>query len=99
MSIVARQAKVVSSPNAYYESMTPLWIRTRALCSGERFVKDIDAVIDVVTFSNLLLPFSPSMTQEQYNFYKAEAEVPGVTASFSKMLVGGLLDVENLSKF
>ena len=31
------------------------------------------------------------MTQTQYNFYKAEAELPGITAQFSKLLVGGLL--------
>jgi hypothetical protein len=31
------------------------------------------------------------MSQKQYNFYKAEAELPGITAQFSKMLVGGLL--------
>lgn len=41
----------------------------------ERFVKDYDNIIDVASFSNLLIPFSPSMTQTQYNFYKAEAEL------------------------
>jgi hypothetical protein len=31
------------------------------------------------------------MTQEQYDFYKAEAEVPGVSSEFVKMIIGGLL--------
>jgi hypothetical protein len=31
------------------------------------------------------------MSQAQYEFYKAEAELPGITAQFAKMLVGGLL--------
>lgn len=83
--------KTVSDPNASYESLKPLWNKSRAVCSGERFVKDYDSVVDVHTFTNLLIPFSPSMSQSQYNFYKAEAELPGITAQFSKMIVGGLL--------
>lgn len=93
MAVNAAQAsvKTVADPNASYESLKPLWNKSRAVCSGERFVKDFDSTIDVLRFSNLLIPFSPSMTQDQYNFYKAEAELPGITAQFSKMLVGGLL--------
>ena len=34
------------------------------------------------------------MTQSQYNFYKAEAELPGITAEFSKMSIGALLRKE-----
>ena len=83
--------KTVGDPNAEYESLKPLWNKSRAVCSGERFVKDFDGVVDTNTFSNLLIPFSPTMTQKQYNFYKAEAELPGVVAQFSKMIVGGLL--------
>ena len=93
MAVNAAQAsvKTVADPNASYESLKPLWNKSRAVCSGERFVKAYDSVIDVLSFSNLLIPFSPSMSQAQYNFYKAEAELPGITAQFSKMLVGGLL--------
>jgi hypothetical protein len=89
----AAQAPVKSAgdPNTVYETLKPLWEKSRAACSGERFVKDFDENIDNIGFTNLLIPFSPSMTQEQYNFYKAEAEWPGITAQFSKMLVGGLL--------
>jgi len=83
--------KGVSDPNAYYDSLLPLWLKSRAFCSGQEFVKALDSVLDVNTFTNLLIPFSPSMTPEQYEFYKAEAELPGITAQFSKMLVGGLL--------
>lgn len=83
--------KTVGDPNASYESLKPLWNRCRAVCSGERYVKDYDSAIDVYGFNNLLIPFSPTMTQQQYSFYKAEAELPGITAQFCKMIVGGLL--------
>jgi len=90
--------KQVADPNAEYESLKPLWNKTRAICSGERFVKDFDNYVDPVFFSNLLLPFSPSMSQQQYSFYKAEAELPGITAQFAKMLVGGLLRKQPILK-
>ena len=93
MSVVnaADKTKTVADPNAEYESMKPLWDISRAICSGERYTKELDALIDVNSFTNLLIPFSPSMTQKQYNFYKAEAELPGIVAQYAKMLVGGLL--------
>jgi len=83
--------KTVADPNAAYESLKAIWEKSRAVCNGERFVKDYDAIIDPASFTNLLIPFSPSMTPQQYNFYKAEAELPGITAQFSKMIIGGLL--------
>lgn len=83
--------KTVGDPNAEYESIKNLWQISRAVTSGEKFVKAYDSYIDNVGFQNLLIPFSPSMSQHQYNFYKAEAEFPGITAQFSKILVGGLL--------
>lgn len=83
--------KTVADPNASYESLKPLWVKSRAVCSGERFVKDYDSLVDSNSFTNLLIPFSPTMTQRQYNFYKAEAELPGIVAQFARMLVGGLL--------
>jgi hypothetical protein len=94
MSVVnAAQAatKSVGDPCAAYETIRPLWLMSRAACSGERYVKDLDYMVDTMSFTNLLIPFSPSMTQEQFNFYKAEAEWPGITSQFAKMLVGGLL--------
>jgi len=80
--------KTVADPNAAYESMLPLWTKCEAVCSGERFVKDLDGI---VSLGNMLIPFSPSMTQQQYDFFKAEAELPGISAQFSRMLIGGLL--------
>ena len=83
--------KTVADPCATYESLADIWKKCRAVCNGERFVKDYDSVVDRYGFRNLLIPFSPSMTEDQYRFYKAEAELPGITAQFSKMIVGGLL--------
>ena len=86
-----RTEKTVADPKAEYDSLRNAWTVSRAFCSGEKFVKAYDSYINRTTFSNLLIPFSPSMTQQQYDFYKAEAELPGIIAEFSRMLVGGLL--------
>jgi len=83
--------KTVGDPCAKYESMKGIWDRNKAICGGERFVKDFDSVIDTISFKNVLIPFSNSMSQPQYNFYKSEAELPGIVSQFTKMLVGGLL--------
>lgn len=83
--------KSVADAVAAYESLKPLWRRARAVCSGEKHVKAYDSYLDTQSFQNLLIPFSPSMTQQQYEFYKAEAEFPGIVAQFVKMSVGGLL--------
>ncbi len=93
MSIVnaVQPTRTISDPIAEYESLVPLWERSRAACSGERFVKTLDSVLDLISYSNILIPFSPLMDQSQYNFYRAEAEWPGIVAQFSKMLIGGLL--------
>jgi hypothetical protein len=92
MTIKAEQTeKTVGDPLAVYNTMIRTWQRNRAVCQGEAAVKDLDSTIDPARFTNLLIPFSPLMTQQQFNFYKAEAELPGITAEFSKMLIGGLL--------
>lgn len=82
--------KGVADPIAAYESILPLWQRNRAVCAGERFVKDYDSLVDA-TGRNLLIPFSPTMTQQQFEFYKSEAELPGIVSQYTKMVVGGLL--------
>jgi hypothetical protein len=87
----AQKKKSVADPTAAYESMQPLWERCRAVVGGERFAKDYDSYLDVNTFNNLLIPFSPSMTQAQYNFYKAEAELPGIVSQYARIVIGGLL--------
>jgi hypothetical protein len=91
LSAANAAVKTVGDPNTQYETMFKTWQRSRAVCEGEKFVKEYDGVLDTFTFSNMLIPFSPSMTPAQYSFYKAEAEWPGITAQFLKTLVGGLL--------
>ena len=86
-----QKAKSVADPSSIYESMRPLWEKSRAVLGGERFVKDYDSSLDTIAFSNLLLPFSPSMTKQQYDFYRSEAELPGIVAQYARTIVGGLL--------
>jgi len=86
-----QQKKSVADPAAAYESMRPLWEKSRAVIGGERFVKDFDGYIDTVSFQNLLIPFSPSMSGPQYEFYKAEAELPGIVSQYARIVIGGLL--------
>lgn len=81
----------INDPDPIYNNLAPLWKKSRAVCGGERKVKAYDKTLDVQKFTNLLVPFSPYMDQGQYDFYKAEAELPGITSQFAKMLVGGLL--------
>jgi hypothetical protein len=97
MSIKYTNSSVVKStqtkkgpgyPNDEYLSQVNEWKRNRAVIQGPSYTKDYDTV---PSSDNLLLPFNPTMTQSQYDFYKAEAEVPGVTSEFSKMIIGGLL--------
>lgn len=86
-----QNAKSVADPSSVYESMRDLWTKSRAVIGGERFAKSYDNLLDVTQFSNLLLPFSPTMSQQQYNFYKSEAELPGIVAQYARTVVGGLL--------
>lgn len=95
---VSQKKKSVTDPNALYESMQPLWEKSRAIIGGERFTKDYDSHLDTVSFTNLLLPFSPSMTDQQYAFYKAEAELPGIVAQYARIIIGGLLRKQPLLK-
>jgi len=84
-------AKSVGDPSPQYESLKLFYERARAVIGGQDTVKAYDDVLDTATFANLLLPFSPKMTWEQYTFYKAEAELPGLCSQYSRVLVGGLL--------
>jgi hypothetical protein len=83
--------KTVADPCQTYIHFISSWAKSRAVCNGERAVKELDGHLDLIRMSNLLIPFSPSMSGAQYDFYKAEAELPGITAQFAKMLVGGML--------
>lgn len=80
----------VADPSDSYHSLKPLWKRARAVLQGQDNAKAHDEyVIDFDT--NLLIPFSPSMTQRQYDFYKTEAELPGLTSQYCKVLISSLL--------
>jgi hypothetical protein len=81
-------SKSIGDPIAAYESIYDSWRKCRAVCTSEQMVKDYDSII---SFNNLLIPFSPVMSQDQYDFYKMEAELPGICAQFARLLVGGLL--------
>jgi hypothetical protein len=84
-------SKSVGDPVDSYRSMRPIWARAKAILGGQSTAKNYDQVLDLVFYRNLLLPFSPKMSQEQYNFYRAEAELPGLVGQYAKILVGGLL--------
>lgn len=88
-STSTNRSKSLGDPNSRYESLKGLWRTSRALLNGQNQAKALDTTVDVR--SNILLPFSPSMSQEQYDFYKAEAELPGLTAQYAKVLTSGLL--------
>jgi hypothetical protein len=81
----------VGSPTPEYDSMLRLWRRSRAIIGGELKAKEHDQFIDLMNYSNLLVPFSPKMSQAQYRWYVAEAELPGLVSQYARVLVGGLL--------
>ena len=78
----------VGDPNARYQSLKETYRRNRACLSGERYVKDYDRSVGV---KNILIPFSPNMTQGQYDWFKCEAEYPGLVETYSRVIVGALL--------
>lgn len=80
----------VETPSASYLSLKPLWKKSRSVLQGQAHAKAHDEHIEY-DYSNLLIPFSPSMSQAQYDFYKAEAELPGLTAQYAKVLISALL--------
>jgi hypothetical protein len=83
--------KSVGSPNYEYESMTRIWRRARAILNGELYAKEHDRYLDLANYTNLLVPFSPKMSEAQYRWYVAEAELPGLSAQYAKVIAGGLL--------
>ena len=87
----ANSNKNVADPLDKYQSLRPLWDRARAVVQGQRFAKTFDTYVDTVNYGNLLLPFSPNMTQQQYDFFRAEAELPGLVSQYARTVVGSLL--------
>ena len=85
------QSKSVGDPIAAFSSMLPLWERSRAILGGARKAKQYDQVLDNYTYGNMLVPFSPTMSAQQYSFYLSESELPGLTSQYGKVIIGGLL--------
>lgn len=87
--------KNVGTPSDEYESMLNLWAKCRSVIRGQDACKAHDEYVndydDKGVSKNLLLPFSPSMSQNQYDFFKAEAELPNITSQYAKSMVGALL--------
>ena len=82
--------KGVGDPNASYESLSPIWKRMKAVMGGQSQAKEFDSTLRT-DGTNLLVPFSPSMTARQYQFYRDEAELPGLTNQFARTVIGGML--------
>ena len=82
--------KSVADPSDSYQSLKPLWKKSRAVLQGQENVKAHDNLL-ARDYTNILIPFSPNMTQPQYEFYKAEAELPGLVAQYCKVLISALL--------
>jgi len=82
--------KSVADPSDSYHSLKPLWKKSRSILQGQSHAKGHDEFIEA-DYANLLIPFSPSMSQAQYDFYKSEAELPGLTAQYCKVLISALL--------
>ena len=80
----------VADPSDSYQSLKPLWKKSRAVLQGQENVKGHDEYL-TYDYTNLLIPFSPSMTQKQYDFYRSEAELPGLTSQYCKVLISALL--------
>lgn len=89
--VTAVKTKGFDKPHPSYAPGLTKWKRARAILGGEEASKQHDAVIDTVAYTNLLIPFSPKMEQTQYNFYRAEAELPGISSQFLAMLMSSLL--------
>lgn len=87
----ANSSRSVGDPCARYESLKPLWRIARGILNGQAHARALDRTLDTVGFSNILLPFSPTMTPEQYRFYLAESELPGLSSQYIRVLSGGML--------
>ena len=78
----------VEDPCDAYETFYKYWTKCSAFVAGQDKVKALDVLPSI---GNILLPFSPTMSPDQYNFYKSEAELPGINSQFVAVIIGGLL--------
>ena len=90
-NVTGATKRTVGDPNEKYVAMQPTWRKSRAVMGGEEVAKAADKILDVHGYTNLLIPFSPNMSQAQYDFYRTEAELPGLVGQYANALVGGLL--------
>ena len=81
--------KLLQTPTPAYTDLIDVWDKCRSIISGHRAVLSHDRIVNIST--NFLISFSPTMSQEQFEFYKTESELPGINSQFAKLLVGGLL--------
>lgn len=78
----------VETPCDAYVEYLPKWRKCRDVFEGGDAINKHDAVVNMNCY---LLPFSPGMDPAQYNFYKREAEYPGIVGEYARMLIGGLI--------
>ena len=88
LTSMPKKKTLVDEPCDEYLRFSRYWTKCKAFVAGEDAVKDLDLLPGG---DNVLLPFSPTMSIEQYNFYKSEAELPGITSQFVSVIIGGLL--------
>jgi len=88
---VSTDARGVSDPSFRFDSLYPFYRKSRAIIGGQYAAKAYDCKIDRVKWDNLLIPFSTSMSEDQYAFFRMEAELPGFCSQYMRVLVAGLL--------
>ena len=81
----------VSSSRLLRSRFPELWERSRAVVEGEQAVKSLDQYLDGTNWTNILIPFSNSMSTSDYEMYKAEAELPGLVSMYVNIIIGGML--------
>ena len=84
----------VATFHPHYLSNLHHWMRNRAVVSGTSSVLEWDRFVNNNAYTNMLVPFSAKMTQENYDIYKSEAEFPELTGEYIRIVLGGLLRKE-----
>jgi len=78
----------VDTPCKDYLKFKDKWRKCRDVFEGGDAINEHDSRASTACY---LLPFSLSMDQAQYNFYKREAEYPGIVGEYARTLIGGLI--------
>ena len=90
MVYIQGKKREVQDPNFEYIYLKKIWDRIRVVLRGLRATRAYDEDPNQEK-GNILTPFSPSMTKEQYNWYKEESEMGGFVNQFIKTIISGLL--------